>query len=75
VEHVIKGDDGKFDRILGPGSAEVISNVIDCCYNMDGVKPPGRKVGIIDEYQIWCFLMDLFNYKWRITFVIDRNMT
>jgi hypothetical protein len=29
VEHVIKGDNGKLDQILGPGSAKVIS-VIDC---------------------------------------------
>ena len=48
--------------------------MIDCCFNMDGAKPPGRKVGLIDEYHIWCFLMDPFNYEWRITFTIDGNM-
>ena len=74
VDHVINRDDGKFDRIFGPGSAKVISDVIGCRFNMDGVKPTGRKVGLIDEYHIWCFLMDPFNYEWRITFVIDGNM-
>jgi hypothetical protein len=41
---------------------------------MDGAKPRGSKVGLIDEYHIWCFLMDPFNYEWRITYVIDGNM-
>jgi hypothetical protein len=41
---------------------------------MDGARPPGHKIGLIDEYHIWCFSMDLFNYKWCITFAIDGNM-
>jgi hypothetical protein len=73
VDH-IKGEDGKFGQILSPGSADVISDVIDCCFNMDGAKSCGSKVGLIDEYHIWCFLMDPFNYQWRITYVIDGNM-
>jgi hypothetical protein len=52
VDCVIKGDDGKLDWIPGLGPAKVIGNVIDCCFNMDGAKPPGRKVGLIDEYHI-----------------------
>ncbi len=59
---------------LGPGLAKKIKDMIDCCFNMDGAKPPGRKVGLIDEYHIWCFLMNPFNYEWRITFTIDGNM-
>ncbi len=74
VDHIIKGEDGKFDQILGPGSADVISYVIDCHFNMDGAKPCGSKVGLIDEYHIWCFLIDPFNYEWRITYVKDGNM-
>jgi hypothetical protein len=74
VDCVINGDDGKFDWILGLQSAKEISNVINCLFNMDGAKPTGRKVGLIDEYHIWCFLMDLFNYEWRITLTIDGNM-
>jgi hypothetical protein len=74
VDCIIKGEDGKFNRILGPRSAKVITNVIDCRFNMDGSKPPGSKVGLIDEYYIWCFFMDPFNYEWRTTYVIDGNM-
>ncbi len=75
VNCIIKGEDGKFNRILGPRSAEVITNVIDCQFNMDSAKSPGSKVGLIDEYHIWCFLMlDPFNYEWLITYVIDGNM-
>jgi hypothetical protein len=29
-----------------------ISNVIDCCFNMDGAKPTGCNFGLIDEYHI-----------------------
>ena len=67
VDCVINRDDGKVHRIIGPGSAKVIGDVIGCHFNMDGAKPTGRKV-------IWCFLMDPYSYEWRITFVIDRNM-
>jgi hypothetical protein len=74
VDHVINRDNGKFDWILGPGSAKEIKDVIDCRFNMDGAKPPGRKVGLIDEYHVWCFLMDPFNYEWCITFTINDNM-
>jgi hypothetical protein len=61
VDPVIKGDNGKFYWILRAGSAKEISDVIDCCFNMDGTKPPCRRVGLIDEYHIRCFLMDPFN--------------
>ncbi len=74
VDCIIKGEDGKFDWILGPGSADTISYVIDCCFNMDGAKSCGSKVILIDEYHIWCFLMNPFNYEWRITYFIDGNM-
>ncbi len=66
VDCIIKGEDGKFDQILGPRSANVITNVIDCHFNMDGAKPPGRKVRLVHEYHIWCFFMDPFNYEWCI---------
>jgi hypothetical protein len=74
VDRVINGENGKFDQILGPGPAKEIMDVIDCHFNMDGAKPPGHKVGLIDEYHIWCFLMDPFSYEWRITFTIDGYM-
>ena len=56
VDSVINGDKGKFDWILGPGSAKVISDVIGCHFNRDSVNPTGYKIGLIDEYHIWCFL-------------------
>ncbi len=74
VDCIIKGENGNFDWILGPGSANVITYVINCWFNMDGAKPPYSKVGLIDEYHIWCFLIDPFDYEWCITYVIDGNM-
>ncbi len=75
MDCIIKEEDGKVDWILGPGSANAISHIIDCRFNMDGAKPCGSKVGLLDEYHIWCFLIDPFNLEWQITYVIDRNMT
>jgi hypothetical protein len=74
VNCISNGDDGKFDRVLGAGSAKEIADVIDCCYNMDGAKPSGSNVGLFDEYHIWCFLMDPFSYEWRITFAINGHL-
>jgi hypothetical protein len=74
VDRIINGDNGKFDRVLGPGSAKEIADVTDCRFNMDGAKPPGSKVGLIDEYHIWCLLMDPFSYEWHITFTIDGTL-
>jgi hypothetical protein len=74
VDFIIKGENGKLNQILGLGSAKVITNVIDCRFNMDGAKISGSKVGLIDEYHIWCFLMDPFKYEWCKTYVIDGNM-
>jgi hypothetical protein len=74
VNCVINGDNDKIDWILGLGSAKEIGNLIYCYFNMDSAKPTGHKVRLIDEYHIWCFLMDPFNYKWCITFTIDDNM-
>lgn len=67
-------EDGKFERIFGPGAAKVITDVIDCWFNMDGKKPHSRKVVLLDRYHVWCFLMDPFNYEWRITFIIDGKL-
>jgi hypothetical protein len=74
VDCIINVDNGKFDRVLGAGSAKKIAYVIDCCFNMDVTKPPGSKVGLIDEYHIWSFLMDPFSYEWCITFILDGTL-
>ena len=56
------------------GAAKVITDVIDCWFGMDGKKPPGRKVTLLDRYHLWCFLMDPFNYEWCITFIMDGKL-
>jgi len=67
-------EDGKFEQIFGQGAAKVITDVIDCWLNMDGKKPLGRKVALLDRYHVWCFLMNPFNYEWRITFIMDGKL-
>jgi hypothetical protein len=74
VDCIINGDNGKFDRVIGAGSAKEIANVIGCRFNMDGTKPPGSKVGLIDECHIWSFLMDQFCYEWHITFILAGTL-
>ena len=74
INKAITAHDGKFDRVLGPGSAREIADMIRIRFNMDGYNPPGRKVGLLDCHHIWCFLCDPFNHEWRSKFIIEGNL-
>ena len=74
INKAITAHDGKFDRVLGPGSAREIADMIRIRFNMDGYNPPGRKVGLLDCHHIWCFLCDPFNHDWRSKFIIKGNL-
>ena len=70
VDQMPVADNGKFERVFGPGAARVI----DCRFNMDGKKPPGCKVALLDRYHLWCVLMDPFNNEWHITFIVNDKL-
>ena len=74
INKAISVDDRKFDRVLGPGSAAEIANMIRERFNMDGKSPSGRKVGLLDSHHIWCFICDPFNFEWREKFKIAGNL-
>ena len=55
-------NDPEFNQVLGVKASTDVMSMINCRFNMDGEKPSGtRKVGILDPYHIWCFLVDPFS--------------
>ena len=73
VNKELMAEDRKFEWLLGEGSiAEVVAMVKPHFY-MNGEDPSGQKVGLIDEYQIWAFMVDPFNYYWWSTFNIEGD--
>ena len=71
-------EDEKFDNILGSGAGAKIKSILAVRFNLDGTKPKSdggnarQKVGILDEYQIWCSLVDPYLgilksvYQWSL---------
>ena len=45
------------------GARNSIVEFCDNRFNYDGSEPPGRKVGLLDKYQIWAFLVDPFRSR------------
>ena len=43
-------------------------------FNMDGLDPKGRKVGLLDRVHLMCFIVDPFNHEWRAKFELGTNM-
>ena len=60
--------DEDFDNVLGDGAAEEVMQVLGPRFNMDGGPIPGRKVGLMDLYQLWCFICDPFSHRFRNMF-------
>ena len=59
------GNPGHFDRLLGDGSAQEIADMVRVRFNMDGSHPGGAKVGLLDRYHWWCFIVDPNNAQLR----------
>lgn len=47
-----------YHELFGGTAAPAIKEMVSVRFNMDGSAPGGRKVGLIDPYQIFCFLID-----------------
>jgi hypothetical protein len=59
---VIRNRGGRpFDDIFGEGSMVQLTDFIRNRFNMDGKIPTGRKVGLLDEDQIWCFITNPYH--------------
>ena len=50
-----------FNSIFGDGSRSQLALFVRGRFKMDGVPPAGRKVGLLDTYQIWAHLVDPYS--------------
>lgn len=53
---------GDFDTVFGAGAKAEIVSINRARFNMNGVPPPGSRVGFLDQYQIWAHLADPFRH-------------
>ena len=65
IEEALNVGDGLFNHVLGVGSAKEVMDMIGPRFNMDGAKPAGQKVGLLDQYHIWAMIIDPFFCEWR----------
>ena len=76
--HIEKGlakNNNEFGRVLGSkASKQVMDMIIICCFNMDGMDPTGRKVGLLDRHHLWAFLVDPLYHLLRSTFLLVPQM-
>ena len=49
-------------------------DMLACRFNLDGAETSGRKVGFMDQYQIWCYLVDPFSWVFRSQFKLAGNL-
>ena len=70
----ISVDDGLFDKVLGPGSAKEVWIMLKDRFNMDGRAPPGTRVGLIDEYHLWCLIVHPHAGEWRSRFSFNGQL-
>ena len=69
----LNADKNEFDVVLGEGSRKEVVYMIRNHFNMDGRDPSGRKVGLLDRFHYWCFMVDPFNHEWRSTFKLEPS--
>ena len=63
IHQVMKNSSGtqSFDSLFAvPGAKESIFDSIDVRFNFAGVQPNGRKVGLLDKYHVWAYIVDPF---------------
>ena len=67
-----------FDGALGEGAGLATKALLAVRFNLTGKPPRGRKVGILDEYQLWAFLLDPYARQLRFEIpnevVLVKNM-
>ena len=47
-------DTERFDQCMGEGASKELIDMVMPRFNMNGLSPPGRKVGLLDEHHLWC---------------------
>ena len=69
-----RGLTSEFDAVLGEGARAEIVGMVSERFNMDGLDPSGRKVGLLDRHHLMAFLCDPFGHEWRSIFKIQTNL-
>ena len=70
-----RGLNDEFDEVLGFGSKREVMDMIEERFNMDGIAPAGRKVGLLDRMHLYCYIVDPYSYKWRSKFKLETDMS
>ena len=76
--HIEKGlakNNNEFGRVLGSKASKQVMDMIICCFNMDGMDPTGRKVGLLDRHHFWAYLVDPLNHSLRSTVLLMPEMS
>ena len=68
-------NDNEFARVLGSTAVREVMDTINCRFNMDGTKPTGQKVGLLDRHHLWAYLVDPFNHSLRSMFLLPAEMS
>ena len=74
IEKGLAKNNNEFGRVLGSKASKQVMDMIICCFNMDGMDPTGRKVGLLDRHHLWAFLVDPLNHSLRSTFHLMPQM-
>jgi hypothetical protein len=67
---------GGFDTVLGAGAAAECVVAVKQRFNMDGQKPVAAhgKVGLLDEWQIWAWMVDPHARELQPTIVLEKGL-
>ena len=58
---------------MGVGATDEVMGVLGPCFNLDGAPISEQKVGLMDEYQLWCYVCDPFASTFRNKFVFENE--
>jgi hypothetical protein len=62
------------NEAFGDNTYEDIEDIIGVRFNMDGKKPGGTtKVGLLDKYQLWAFIVDPFRKYLEVPIALGPN--
>ena len=62
-----------FNHVMGNGADAEVASINRVRFNMDGKDPTGGKVGLLDQYHIWCFLVDPYSRNLTPTIFIENK--
>ena len=75
IEKGLAKNNNEFGRVLGTEASKQVMDMISCRFNMDGMVPSGRKVGLLDRHHFWAYLVDPLNHSLRSTVLLMPEMS